>query len=105
MNWYAVRSVYHFGTKKNGKNIFEERIVCFEASDFEEANSKGVDESKIYAEENGFDVYSEQLTYKQDGESLIDGYELWSVLYESDKPLEKFYVDLYKTYEYDPESD
>lgn len=102
MGWYAVRNIYHFGTKRNGKNIFEERIVGFEAADFEEAHAKGAEESDCYAKSNGFDVYSEQDVYKQDGTPLIDGYELWSCLYESDKTLEVFYKDFYERYEYDP---
>ncbi len=105
MGWYAVRSVYHFGTKEDGKNTFEERIVCFEASDFEEANTKAINESKEYAADNGFEVHDEQLTYKQDGESLIDGYELWSELYESDQSLNEFYEDRYKKYIYHPDTD
>jgi len=105
MEWYAVRNVYHFGVNKNGKNMFEERVVCFEASNFEEAHSKAERESKKYAEDNGFEVHSEQLVYKQDGEPLIDGYEIWSVLYESDNALDEFYIDFYKKYEYDPDSD
>jgi len=57
MGWYATRSIYHFGTKENGINIFEERIVCFEASDFDEANVKAVNQSKEYARDNGFEVH------------------------------------------------
>ena len=105
MEWYATRSVYHFGTKENGKNIFEERIVCFEASNFEEANAKAAKESKKYAIDNEFEVHDEQLTYKQDGEPLIDGYELWSELYESDKLLNEFYEDRYKKYVYNSDTD
>ncbi len=101
MGWYAVRNIYHFGTKESGKNIFEERIVGFEAASFEEANSKASKESAAYAKENDFEVHSEQVAYKQDGEPLINGYELWSVLYESDKSLEIFYKDFYERYEYD----
>lgn len=104
MGWYAVRNLYHFGTKENGRNIFEERIVCIEANDFEEANRKASEESAAYAKENNFEAHSEQVTYKQDGEPLIDGYELWSVLYESDKSLEMFYKDFYERYEYDSTS-
>ena len=29
MAFYGVRSLYHFGVKPDGTNIFEERIVCF----------------------------------------------------------------------------
>lgn len=105
MGWYAVRSVYLFGTKKNGKNIFEERTVCFEAADFSEANAKAALESKEYAESNDFEVFQEQVTYKQDGDPLIDEYEIWSELYESNKSLDAFYFDRYGQYMYDPNTD
>jgi len=105
MEWYAVRSVYHFGTKNDGKNIFEERIVCFKASNFEQANEKGAKESKQYSDDNRFDVYPEQLTYKQDGDTLIDGYEVWSELYESYYSLEQFYMERYTNYVYNENID
>ncbi|WP_454255538.1 hypothetical protein [Pseudomonas sp. Marseille-Q8238] len=105
MGWYAVRSVYLFGTKKNGRNIFEERTVCFEAADFTEANFKAAAESQKYAESNNFEVHQEQLAYKQDGETLIDEYEIWSELYESDKNLNDFYLERYEKYIYDPSTD
>lgn len=103
MGWFAARNVYHFGIKDNGLNIFEERIVCFEASNFDEAHAKAAKESKDYAIDHGFDSHSEQELYKQDGELLIDGYELWSVLYESNKSLNEFYEDHYEKYRYNPE--
>ena len=31
MAWYAIRSVYLFGVKEDGTNVFEERVVAFEA--------------------------------------------------------------------------
>ncbi len=105
MGWYATRSLFHFGTKENGINVYEERIVCFEAHDSIEANSKAALESKEYASANGFEVHDEQVTYEQDGDSLIDGYELWSELYESEKPLEEFYTEHYRRFLYDPTTD
>ncbi len=105
MGWYATRSIYKFGTKENNVNIFEERIVCFKADSFDEANAKAAEESKEYASSNGFDVHDEQLTYQQDGGSLIDGYELWSELYESDKSLDNFYEEHYRKYLYNADSD
>ena len=103
MGWYATRSVYHFGCKENGINTFEERIVCFEAADFDEANLKAAKESMEYAASNGFEVHNEQLTYQQDGEPLIDGYELWSELYDSDKSLGQFYEERYRDYLFNPD--
>lgn len=104
MGWYASRSIYLFSTKENGNNVFEERIVCFEADDVNAANIKAAKESQEYAISNGFKVHDEQLTYRQDGESLIDGYELWSELYEAEKSLSEFYQDHYRKYIYDPKT-
>ena len=101
MGWYASRNIYLFSTKENGNNVFEERIVCFEANDVNVANVKAANE---YAISNGFEVHNEQLTYRQDGESLIDGYELWSELYESEKSLNEFYEDHYRKYLYNPKT-
>ena len=104
MSWYAARTVYLFGIKENGKNIFEERIVCFESTDFSGAHLKAERESEEYMRDNDFQAHPEQYVYLQDGEKLIDGYELWSELYESDKSLEIFYHDRYEKYLYDGEN-
>ncbi|WP_212631872.1 hypothetical protein [Pseudomonas sp. KB-10] len=102
MPWYAIRNVYLFGKKDDGKNIFEERTVCFEAPDLETAHLKGEQEAAEYAECCGFESHPEQACFLQDGEPLIDGYEVWSELYESDKDLATFYTDRYTAYEYIP---
>lgn len=105
MGWFATRSVYLFATKENGTNIFEERIVCFQACDFEEANAKAVKEAEHYAADNHFEVHKEQLTYQQDGRALIDGYELWSELYEANMSLDEFYNEQYRKNLYHPDVD
>lgn len=48
MGWYAIRTVYHFGTKSDGTNIFEERMVAFEAASFDEALQKADEEAAKY---------------------------------------------------------
>lgn len=103
MPWFAVRSVYLFGRKSDGVNIFEERIVCFEAQAAEVALEKGVAESKQYAADNELVAFPERDAYGQDGEPLIEGYELWSVLFESRDSLEDFYAARYTKYDYHPE--
>lgn len=105
MSWYAARNVYHFGSKKDGKNIFEERIVCIEAQDADEAHIKAAKEALQYAADNGFVVHDQQLIYRQDGEQLVDGYEVWSELFESYKNLDEFYSERYVGYLYDPSVD
>jgi len=104
MSWYGVRNVYHFGVNSQGKNIFEERIVSIEASNFEKAHLKGKAESKLYSTDNKFESHDEQLVYEQDGGELIDGYEIWSELFEADLSLEAFYLERYGKYEYQPEN-
>jgi len=97
MNWYAARTIYLFGDKPDGKNIYEERIVVFNAIDFEEAHIKAKKESRLYAQDNGFEAYKEQVIYQQDGKNLIEAYEVWSELYESDKSLAEFYQAKYQS--------
>lgn len=103
MEWIAIRSVYHFGVNSKGINVFEERVVVFEASDFEDAHKKAENEAKLYAQENEFVLHSEQVGYKQDGEQLLDGYEVWSELFEANLSLEQFYKERYEKYLYHPE--
>jgi hypothetical protein len=87
--WFAIRTVYHFSVKSTGKNAFEERVVCFEASTWEQARMRAKAESKYYEAENNVIAHPEQSGYQQDGESLVDGYEVWS--------------ERYGKYEYHPE--
>lgn len=54
MPWYAMRTVYLFGTKPNGTNVFEERVVCFDAQTWSEAHAHAKTEAEEYARENGF---------------------------------------------------
>ncbi len=105
MAWYGARNIYLFGVSPEGKNIFEERIVCIQASTKEEAHAKGIAESREYAFENGFEPHDEQVIYRQDGEALIDGYEVWSELYQSNKSLNEFYLEHCIKNVYQPESE
>jgi hypothetical protein len=98
--WFAIRSVYHFGQKDDGTNVFEERVVCFEADTPEEAHRKGSAESEQYAADLGFEVFPEREGYRQDDEPLIDGYEVWSALFEARQSLAEFYAARYAAYEY-----
>jgi hypothetical protein len=103
MTWFAVRTIYLFGTTEDNQNVYEERIVSIEANNFEEAHSKGREEAEEYCDGNGFDMHPEQLVYKQDGSSLIDNYELWSNLYQSSLNISDFYQEHYEKYLYTPE--
>ena len=103
MGWYAIRTVYLFGVKSDDTNVFEERIVVFEASSWSEALSKAHVESDEYVKHNGFVAHPEKIGYEQDGDKLIDGYEIWSELFEHRSSLEEFYAMRYGQYEYRPE--
>ena len=103
MPWFAIRTVYHFGVKSDGTNVFEERVVCFEAANSAEAHRNADAESDAYARQNNFAVHPEQSGYEQDGSSLIDGYEIWSELFESQESLEQFYASRYSKYLYTPD--
>lgn len=76
MAWYAIRTVYHLGTKEDGINVFEERVVSFEAASWNEAHAKAEAESVEYAQVNEMEVHSGQRGYELDAEPLIDGYEV-----------------------------
>ena len=103
MPWYAVRTIYHFGAKSNGKNLFEERVVCFEASDWPEPIQKQKKNPPLTPQKITSSPSPEHSGYEQDGKALIDRYELWSELFESTKTLEEFYANRYGKYEYHPE--
>jgi len=106
MNWYAIRSIFHFGKKENGLNIFEERIVVFCGKDKMEAFDKSEKETTVYANNEAnkdFAVHSDMELYQQDGDPLIDGYEVWSQLFESTESLDDFFKNRYKKYEYHPD--
>ena len=100
MAWFGIRCVYLFEARENGTNVFEERVVCFEANSADEAQEKAYIEREAYAKENGFVAHKQQIGYEQDGDALIDGYEVWSELYESNDTLEQFYEKRYRAFQY-----
>jgi len=101
--WYAIRTVYHFGVKSDGTNVFEERVVCFNAESWGEAHLRAELESEHYEKQNNVVAHPEQSGYEQDGENLVDEYEVWSELFESTSELSEFYAQRYGRYEYHAE--
>jgi hypothetical protein len=91
VEWFAVRSIFRFGEKSDGKTIYEERIVGFSGANAHVALAKAEAESELYAKESGFQLVGDLMAYEQDGEPLIDGYELFSQLFESDDSPEDFF--------------
>ena len=105
INWYAVRTIFHFGNTAKEKYIYEERIVVFCGKNFDEAFEKAVKESIEYDRAIGPKrqrPYSIKSAYQQDGDSLIDGYEVWSELNESNLKISSFYKEKYLKFNYKP---
>lgn len=102
--WFGVRAIYLFGKKKGGTNIFEERIVVFSAHTANEALRKAEQEADRYARQNQMQRHPYLEAYEQDGDPLIDGYEVWSQLFESTENLESFVASRYERYHYRPET-
>ena len=101
--WLGIRTIYLFGQKKDGTNLFEERVVVFSGADKKEAFKKAEIESDEYASSLGLECYPEMISYEQDGDPLIDGYEVWSEVYEAKMSLEEFYTSRYDAFKYKPD--
>jgi hypothetical protein len=102
MPWFAVRTVFDWGPKANGRNVFEERIVAFEADDAAGAFAKAEAESRDYADGQDFARHPEFEAYQLDDEALIDGHEVYSQLFEARLTLAEFYEQRYEHYRYTP---
>ncbi len=101
--WYGIRSIFLFGRKKDGTNVFEERVVVFSAVTVERAFAKAKKEAETYAKALNIKRHPYMEAYTQDGDALIDEYEVWSVLYESREPLKSFFKNRYDKHEYHPD--
>jgi hypothetical protein len=101
--WFAIRSLYLCSPKSDGTNIFEERVVVFEAATAGEAFEKAEAESEQYSRVHKFKEHPVKESYEQDGDPLIDGYEVWSVMLEARASLDEFYARRYAPYDYHPE--
>ena len=98
-NWYGVRIVYLFGQKRR-TNVFEERICVFSGADANEAMEKAQRESAEYAYLGPFVPHDVVDSYLQDGGEWIDGYEVWSELYEFNGSLGEFVAERYDRFAY-----
>jgi hypothetical protein len=101
--WFGVRSLCLFGKKKDGKNIIEERVLVFSGCDEKEAFSKALAELDEYTKCLKTVGYPEVVGYEQDGDELIDGYEVWSELYETAEDLDAFFQSRYGKFKYQPD--
>lgn len=101
--WYGVRSVFLLSQKKDGTNVFEERVVVFTGVSVDRAFAKAQKEADRYAKALNVKRHPHMEAYIQDGDPLIDGYEVWSVLYESPAGLGAFYKERYDRCRHRPE--
>jgi hypothetical protein len=102
--WYAIRNVFLFEAKAKGPHVFEERVVCFQATSSKEAHAKAEKEAAEYAAGLGMTRHGAQLGYELDDEDAParDGAEVWSELYDFAGTLEEFYAARYVRYPHDP---
>ena len=103
INWFGIRTFCHFGKKRDGTNIFEERVVVFSATTVDEAFAKAEREGDQYAADREFERHPWLESYWQDGDPLIDGYEVWSTLYQSSEDLQTFVKSRHEQCEYHPD--
>lgn len=103
MAWFGVRTVCRWGQKRNGAAVFEERVVVFEADSSDEAHEKARTEAAIHAQGANWVIHPDQVSHEQDGERLIDAYEVGSGLFEADCSLDECYTQRYAHFDYHPE--
>jgi hypothetical protein len=106
MTWYAIRTVYCWGQKSDGKNVFDERVVAFSGTLYEEVLNKAKEEATAYSSERRdirYEIHPDQSGYELDEANWVDGLEVWSEMFESDESLQEFYENRYRKYDYHPE--
>lgn len=99
MDWYGARTVYQWAEPRGKAYLYEERIVVVCAESDEAAFAKAEAEAEAYAIANGVRWMGAAVLYHQDGDALIDGYEVWSVLMDSDDPYDVFCAKRYGAFE------
>ena len=99
-DWFGIRTIYHFGTKPDGTNVFEERVCVFSGKTDAEAFKKAQKEADDYTRAGRFICHPVQEAYRLDGDSLIDGYEVWSELFDFKGSLAEFVQERYGRFAY-----
>jgi hypothetical protein len=101
--WFGVRSLFLFGKKQDGTNIIEERIVVYSGQDWEDVFAKAEQADAAYIRDSAMMVHPWREAYEQDGDALIDGYEVWSTLYETPSSLDEFVHQHYECPAFHPD--
>jgi hypothetical protein len=107
MAWFAIRRLYLFDSRPDGLNVFEERVVTFEAATKDAACEKARREADEYATFHGYEVHPDQTCYEI--EELVDvvmteGCEVFSELLQARKSLAEFFAARWEQYRYEPPS-
>ena len=81
--WYSVRSTFRSDLTEDGKprRAFEERVVLFRATSFEEALAKGELDARRYALDSPHCVLLDHIVaFHIHDDDLRDGDEVWSCI-------------------------
>lgn len=113
--WYGIRTIYHFGKKKDGKNLFEERVCVFSGKTSDEAFAKAQAEAATYSKHLNesqhlqLEWHPVQESYLLDdfldepSPVIVEGYEVWSDVFEFDGDLAAFVQARYERFHYHPD--
>jgi hypothetical protein len=96
--WYSVRSVFRSDTTEDGepRRAFEERVVLFRATSFEEALAKGEAEARGYASDILRGVMLDHVVACHiHDDDLSEGDEVWSCVRDLDTSDEQFLRQVY----------
>lgn len=98
-SWFAVRSVFRRDRVEHGKlrRAFEERVVLFRATSFEEALAKGETEARRYeANLDGGRMLDHLVAYNIHDADLQNGDEVWSCVRDLDREDEDYLRQVYE---------
>lgn len=76
---YAARCIFDYGVTKKQNNLYEERIILFEAIDFDDAIKIAEKEAEKYAKQNGHEYMN-----------FVDIYHTYLKKIDTTKPNEVF---------------
>jgi hypothetical protein len=98
-SWYGVRSIFRSDRTEDGKpcRTFEERVVLFRASTFEDALAKGKAEAQRYAADWPHPrVFEHIVAFHIHDDELREGDEVWSCIRRLDISDEEFAKRIYE---------
>ena len=98
-DWYSAKTIYKHHSVEDGKAtaVFEERVVLFRATSFDEALAKGEVEAKRYAaaDSQHCKMLDHFVAFNIHDEGLRDGDEVWSCIRDLDTTDEDFLRRVY----------